>query len=67
MGSTLLCTFTPDPQSQQLLLQPEGHALMDQIVIALLVLMREHLTPKRAQIGEAARLFNYRPYDVPEE
>lgn len=67
MGSKLLAQFTPEPRSQKLLLQPEGHALMDHIIIALLVLMREHLTPKRVQVGEAAGLFNYQPYTVLEE
>ncbi|OCH92975.1 hypothetical protein OBBRIDRAFT_832985 [Obba rivulosa] len=57
-GLTPLATFTPTVP-RKLVLQPTAHRWFDHIVVGLLILMREHLTPRS---GEAAALFNYSAY-----
>ena len=61
IGSTLLATFDPIPP-RKLVLQPDGHRLSDHIVISLVIIMREHLTPIAGMRGDAAQLFNYSPH-----
>ncbi|KAI0347930.1 hypothetical protein BDW22DRAFT_1350047 [Trametopsis cervina] len=53
LGSTLLATFVPTPP-RKLTLQPAGHTLSDHVMISLLIIMREQLTPI-----EGIHLFNY--------
>jgi len=57
-GLTHLATFTPTIP-RKLVLQPTAHRWFDHIVVGLLILMREHLTPRS---GEANALFNYSAY-----
>ena len=52
------------PNSRNLTLHPQAHSEFDDIVISILILMREHLTPKSNQVGGAAGLFNYHPYST---
>jgi len=56
--SALLATFSP-ALPRTLTVQPYAHPLFDHLVVALLVLMREHLTPLVGLSGDAAGLFNY--------
>lgn len=56
--SALLATFSP-ALPRTLTVQPYAHPLLDHLVVALLVLMREHLTPLVGLSGDAAGLFNY--------
>ena len=58
MGATPLASFVPTPP-RPLTLQPAGHRLADHLVVSLLILMREHLTPLAGMSGDAAQLFNY--------
>lgn len=68
VGSTTLATFEPDSgSSRKLTVYPAGYPLFDHLVIGLLVLMREYLTPSTAQIGGAAGLFNYHPHALPND
>jgi len=60
-----LATFLPN--SRHLTLQPRAHFDFDDIVVSILILMREHLTPKSAQVGGAAGLFNYHPFSTSNE
>ncbi|KAF9650060.1 hypothetical protein BDM02DRAFT_1536491 [Thelephora ganbajun] len=59
-----LATFSPN--SRSLILQPRAHPDFDDIVISVLILMREHLTPKSTRVGDAAGLFNYHPFSTSE-
>ena len=61
LESTTLATFNPTPP-RQLTLQPSGHRLSDHIMISLVIIMREHLTPLVGMRGDAAQLFNYSPH-----
>jgi hypothetical protein len=66
LGSIVIARYEPTSHPQSLVLQPSGHILFDHIVIGLLILMRDHLTPKVSQVGDAVGMFNYRSYNVPE-
>ncbi|KAI0789536.1 hypothetical protein C8Q75DRAFT_733757 [Abortiporus biennis] len=62
IGLQLLATFVPlPPPSRKLTLQPAAHARQyaDHILIAVVILMREYLTPQSNLVGEAVQLFNY--------
>jgi len=54
IGSRVIASFTPP---RVLMVQPEGHRHLDHLMISLVVLMRQHLTPR--DLGEASNLFNY--------
>ncbi|KAK7695157.1 hypothetical protein QCA50_002347 [Cerrena zonata] len=56
-----LALFDPTPP-RKLILQPSAHHLTDHIIVCLVILMREHLTPKAGLVGEASQLFNYSQY-----
>ncbi|KIP11596.1 hypothetical protein PHLGIDRAFT_124738 [Phlebiopsis gigantea 11061_1 CR5-6] len=58
LDTTHLATFLPDAP-RKLTLQPAGHRLSDHIMVALVILMREHLTPLAGITGDSAQLFNY--------
>ena len=58
MGTTQLATFAPAPP-RKLTLQPAGHRLSDHLIVSLLIIMREHLTPASGMSGDTAQLFNY--------
>ncbi|KAI0095186.1 hypothetical protein BDY19DRAFT_988951 [Irpex rosettiformis] len=58
VGSTLLATFVPTPP-RKLTLHPAGHAQADHIMISLVIIMREQLTPVAGIRGNSAELFNY--------
>jgi len=60
-----LATFSPG--SRNLTLKSRAHSYFDDIVISILILMREHLTPKPTQVGNAAGLFNYHPFSTNSE
>ncbi|KAI0803226.1 hypothetical protein BC629DRAFT_1284133 [Irpex lacteus] len=66
IGSTLLATFTPTPP-RKLTLQPAGHPKADHIIISLIILMREHLTPAEGIRGSSAELFNYSTHHTYQE
>ncbi|KAI0706173.1 hypothetical protein BC835DRAFT_11562 [Cytidiella melzeri] len=58
IGSTLLAAFVPT-SPRKLTLQPAGRRLADHIMISLVIVMREQLTPLAGMRGSAAELFNY--------
>lgn len=61
LQNTLLATFTPTAP-YKLTLQPAGHRLSDHLMVSLVILMREHLTPLAGMKGDSAPLFNYSPH-----
>lgn len=61
IDSISLATFVPNPP-RKLTLQPAGHRLSDPIIVSLVILMREHLTPLAGMRGDSAQLFNYSPH-----
>jgi len=61
VNSTLLATFMPTPP-RRLILHPAGHRMADHIMVSLVIIMREHLTPIAGMRGDAAQLFNYSPH-----
>ncbi|GJE97770.1 hypothetical protein PsYK624_139910 [Phanerochaete sordida] len=60
-GPTLLATFFPTPP-RKLKVEPAGHQLLDHLMVSLIILMREHLTPLAGMRGDSAQLFNYSPH-----
>lgn len=60
-GSTLLATFIPTPP-RKVTVEPAGHKLLDHLMVSLIILMREHLTPLAGMRGDSAQLFNYSPH-----
>ncbi|TFK56443.1 hypothetical protein OE88DRAFT_1721668 [Heliocybe sulcata] len=67
VGSTTLATFDASVPSRKLTVYPAGFPLFDHLLIGLLILMREHLTPRTDLIGGAAGLFNYHPHAEPND
>ncbi|KZT27523.1 hypothetical protein NEOLEDRAFT_1130495 [Neolentinus lepideus HHB14362 ss-1] len=69
LGSTTLATFNPNESmsSRKLTVHLAGFPLFDHLVVGLLILMREYLTPHTELIGGAAGLFNYHPHAEPND
>jgi len=65
LDGSSLATFSPN--SRDLTLHPRALCNFDDVVISILILMREYLTPKSTQVGGAAGLFNYHPFSTNSE
>ncbi|CAL1694772.1 unnamed protein product [Somion occarium] len=61
INSQEIASFDPTPP-RKLILLPTAHRFTDHIIVCLVILMREHLTPKTGLVGDASQLFNYSPY-----
>ncbi|KAF9787313.1 hypothetical protein BJ322DRAFT_1019755 [Thelephora terrestris] len=65
LDNSPLANFSPS--SRNLALHPPALSNFDDIVISILILMREYHTPKASQVGGAAGLFNYHPFSTNSE